>query len=478
MFKRLTQIALTLVASIAVFACGGGGGGSSQVAGIDRLGVNSGTVTGFGSIFVNGVEFRTDSAVFDIDDDSSGSSESDLEVGDVVIVTFDPGVSASTAEIVFSDEAVEGPIDSIDALAGTMVVAGQTVVVDGATSFDDSIGTPSLAGLNPGDFVEIHGLFDAAGAIRATRIEPGGGEVEVHGPVSMLDTGALTFMINALPVDYSSADVGDLSGGAPVEGRIVEAKGAINGGTLVATKVEPDGLDAIGIDPDTFDEVEIEIEGFITRFVSATNFDVAGRRVTTNSGTSFEGGTAADLALNVKVEVEGRLNNSGVLLADKVDIRRSNDLRVTALVDQVPPASAPNTTVVLGVQVRVDALTRLEDKSNAKVEPFSLGDISVGDYVEARGGADPMGGNGILASRLEREDVPSPPGSDTELRGIVEAVNPPNFTVAGVTVVTDGGTSFINVAGAGSLQPGDLVDVDGTETGQTTLAAGEVKLEN
>jgi hypothetical protein len=56
-------------------------------------------------------------------------------------------------------------------------------------------------------------------------------------------------------------------------------------------------------------------------------------------------------------------------------------------------------------------------------------------------------------------------------------VNPPGFTIAGVMVVTDGGTSFVGVAGVGALQPGDLVDVDGTESADI-LTADEVQLEN
>jgi len=469
-----------LLTAVVVIGCGGGGGG--VVAGIDRIGFSSGSVTGFGSIFVNGVEFETDTAEFNIDDDSVGSSQDDLDVGDIVIVTFDPDVPG-IASTIFSDEAVQGPIDSINSMNSEITVAGQTVLIDGSTSFDDSINPPSLDGLSQGQFVEVHGLFDANGDIRATRIEPKplGSEVEVHGTVSGLNTGTMQFMINALTVDYSTADTGDLSGGMPSEGDLVEAKGAINmGGTLVATKVEPDGLNAAGIDLDEFDDIEVEIEGLITRFNSETDFDVSGFPVTTNSGTVFEGGVAGDLGLNVKVEAEGKLNGSGVLVADKIDIRRGNDLRITALVDQVPPGSAPNTLVILGITVEVDDLTRFEDKSDEELEPFGLDDISVGNYVEVRGGAVP-GSSNLIASLLEREDIPNPPGSETELRGIVETVDPPSssFTIAGVTIVTDGGTSFAPpLTGVDDLQPGDLVDVDGTETGETELTAEEVTLEN
>lgn len=478
---------VTLMTSALVFGCGGGGGGGSGFAGIDRIGVSSGTVTGFGSIFVNGVEFETDSAEFNIDDDSAGSSQDDLDVGDIVIVTFDPS-APGVASGVFSDEAVEGPIDSfttvLNAVSCDLVIAGQCVLVDGATSFDDRISPASLAGLSQGQFVEVHGLFDSDGNIRATRIEPkpAGGEIEVHGVVSMLDTVNQTFAINALTVDYGAVPAvidDDFPGMMFAEGDRVEAKGLSFdlSGNLLATKVEPDGLAAAGVNPDNFDEVEIELEGFITRFSSANDFDVAGFPVTTTTATVYEGGLASNLALNVKVEVEGELNGAGVLVASKVDIRRGNDLRVAAQVDQDPVG---DTLVLLGITVRVDAQTRIEDKSAAELEPFSLSNIVAGDYVEVRGGVDPAGGvDAILAGRLERDDLPNPANSDTELRGFVDGISAPDsFTIAGVTVVTNGGTSFVGIAGVGGLRIGDLVDVNGTEIAQTTVVAEEVQREN
>ena len=496
MNKRRINIFLTLATATLVMSCGGGGGssGGGTEPGIDRLGVASGVVSGFGSIFVNGVEFDTDSAEFEVDDDSVGSGQDDLNVGDTVIVTFDPDVAGNVAETVFSDDAVEGPIDSIDLAGGQLVVAGQMVLVDAATSFDDSIPTASLAGLTVGDFVEVNGLFDSNGDIRATRIELSDGEVEVHGVIELLDTDAQTFSINDLVVDYGTmpAVIDDnFPGGMFANGDFAEVKGPNPGpnSPLLATKVEAEGLGleaGDGQNFDDFDEVEVELEGFITRFASATDFDVSGFPVTTNSSTQFEGGGAGDLALNVKVEVEGDLNGNNVLVADEVDIRQSSDLRVAALVDDVDPDA--NTLVLLGITVQVNELTRIEDKSDADREPFSLVHINVDDYVEVRGGADASGGAGIVASLLEREDPPDVLGEETELRGFVDAVAQPSLTVAGVmidtnaqTVFRDAGDNVISAAVFFDLndgvKEGDLVDVNGTEGPGNTILAEELELE-
>ena len=53
------------IAAVLVAIGGCGGGGSSNVAGIGGTGkIASGTITGFGSIFVNGIEYEIDNALF------------------------------------------------------------------------------------------------------------------------------------------------------------------------------------------------------------------------------------------------------------------------------------------------------------------------------------------------------------------------------------------------------------------------------
>jgi hypothetical protein len=76
----------TILAGVALLlsSCGG----SQMVAGIEGSGspiVASGAISGFGSIFVNGVEYATTNAQIDIDDQPG--TESQLLVGEIVTVT-------------------------------------------------------------------------------------------------------------------------------------------------------------------------------------------------------------------------------------------------------------------------------------------------------------------------------------------------------------------------------------------------------
>ena len=468
-------------------ACSGGGGGDQTVvtpptvtnppptAGIVRTGITAGVITGFGSIILNGVTYDTDDAEFLINSESG--TQADLAVGEFVIVTGeinDDLVTGKADTVVFNDN-VKGPVQSIDSVGLTLVVLGQTVIVDANTSFDDSIPSGDFAGIQVGDIVEVSGLVDANGAIVATRIElkPAGTVFEVLGTVSALDAAMSRFMINQLVVDYSSAMLDDFPAGSIENGQLVEVKGAslAASGELTATSVEFKTNGFVG-ELDDF----AELEGFITRFVSSSDFDVAGVGVVTSANTVYEGGVEADLGLNIKVEVEGAFNATGQIVATKIDIRRAKAVRMEALIDSV----TTDGLVVLGIPVTIDALTRLEDKSDAEVDPLRLSDLNAGDYVEVRGSEFPAGSGTVLATILEREDV----DPDTELQGFVTGFTDPAITVLGVTIETGSAVfrdendvvlsraEFFN-----RLEVNSLVKASGQETSSTVIVAEEVEFE-
>ncbi|MGB5330902.1 MAG: DUF5666 domain-containing protein [Woeseiaceae bacterium] len=484
----MKNIKLIILGFILAFAagCGGSGGGTPivnpppppPVGGIGRTGIAMGPISTFSSVVVNGVRYDTSSAVFTVN--GLSGSQDDLSVGQVVTVSGtidDNGIDGDADEVNFDDN-VKGPVQSINLALSQIVVLGQTVLINTETSFDDSISPASIDGLRIDEIVEVSGLVDADGRITATRIElkPAGTEFEVLGIVSGHDMANSLFNINNLVVDYSGATLDNFSGGQVNDGDFVEAKGmSLNvDGELIATVVElKNGLGNIA------DGVHVEIQGFITRFISSTDFDVTGLSVTTTASTVYEGGVEGDLGLNVKVEVEGDVNSNGVLVATKVDIRRAKAVRATANVDSVNAGA--NTLVMLGITVSVDALTRLEDKSSADVRPLTLADINAGDYVEVRGGEFPAGSGDILATILERDDA------DTEaiLQGFAETISDPSFTILGVTIQTAGGTIFRDENDAiissaeffNRLAPNSLVKAKGSEVSNTVISATEVEFE-
>jgi hypothetical protein len=481
-----------LLISALLAGCGGGGSdgptGSEPPplsppppppsGGIGRTGFAYGPVSNFGSVVVNGVHYETNNAAFTIN--GIVGVQDDLSVGDIVLIVGtinDDGVTGTADEVIF-DDSVTGPVQSIDLVLNQLVVLGQTVLVRPDTSFDDSFSPASLSGASIGQIVEVSGQFDANGDILATRIEPkpAGTDYEVHGTVSDLDGASSTFALSGLTVDYGTAVLDNFPGGTISDGDFVEAKGLGlgGGGELIATSVELKGLFPAAVDGD-----RVEIEGFITRFASAQDFDVAGFPVTTDGSTVFEGGDANDLGPNIKVEVEGDIDGNGILVGGEVDIRRAKAVRATAFVDSVNAAS--DSLLILGFPVVVDALTRMEDKSDAKLEPLTLNDINAGDYIHVRGSEFPAGSGTILATIFERED----PDAETILQGFVESVSNPSLTILGVTIETSGGTVFrdendviiSSVEFFNRVQPGSLIKADGSESSATPITAIEVGFE-
>src|SRR5262249_1749943 len=154
---------------------------------------------------------------------------------------------------------------------------------------------------------------------------------------------------------------------------------------------------------------------------------------------------------------------NGVLVATKVEFKRQAGARIEARVDSVDVAG--NKLVVLGIDVTVNASTRVEDKSDQRVPMFNLGSIVAGDFVEVRGAELPAASNDVVASRLERQR----PENEVRLRGVVDTVASPSFTILGVTIQTDAGTEFEN-SGEGSIDAdafftdavGRIVEAKGT----------------
>jgi len=463
---------------------GGGSGGGSPVFGIDAGGLAYGVITSFGSVVVNGVRYDTTSAEILVA--GVPASESDLRVGDVVELEgeLDEDGVNGTALSIRTDSVVEGPVESIDLEAGVLVVLGQTIDVSTTTSFDDEFVPRTLEGVAVGMRVEVDGLISADGRIQATRIErdEDDSDFEVRGLVADLDPVASTFRINELRVDYSAAQREDFPAAGLSDGDLVEAEGDVfQNGVLQADEVDFEGNFLRRFCSDDDDDCGVEVEGYISRFASAADFDVGGVRVVTDADTVYEDGTAADLALDRKVEVFGVVAADGTLTALKIEFDDDDSpIEIKASVSEVDGANSVIT--LLGIRVRLDAQASLEDFSSAMAFPFRPEDIQVGDrlYIAARPIDSAVAD--VLATRVEREDDDD---SGVDLTAFVSGIAAPSFTMLGVTVQTDADTEFQGRSGDvtsaqffGELQIDDLVEVEGAQLAETVIAAEEVEIEN
>ena len=396
--------------------------------------VSVGTITGFGSVYVNGVRYRTTDAQIIMNDVAAG--ESALKVGHYVEVKGHSHNSADhDADVIRYHNVLEGPITSIDETAESFVAMGQLVQVTAETAFGDDIKTASIAGLVVGDVVEVSGMVTTLGVIDATRIDikPDAGPYDVTGYVSGLVLGTHRFNVNALLVDYSSANMDDFPTGQPADGDLVLVKGFTFNvdGSFVATRVElrsDDWLKAAAGDV-------LEVEGAITDFESATKFNVAGRAVTTTPTTLYEHGTVANLANDVLVEVEGTADAAGVLVALKVKFKQVSEIRIVA---QIMNKDSPYLEI-LGLQVATSDVTHYEDMSVLALRNLSFADLAVGNWVDVRGYEEPVGSNRVTATRIVRVDAQEA----VRLRGPFLDPAWPDFQILSVPVTTSDTTRFV-----------------------------------
>lgn len=315
-----------------IVSCGGGGvEGLLAGGGIGGTGITSvGPITALGSIFVNGIEFQTTNTTVTLN--GVKGDEKELQVGMVVRVegTVNADGKTGKAEMVIFDHNAEGLINSIDLGRSTLEVMGQTVLVDGQTIIAGLPGkTPELADLATNDLVEISGLADADGNIKATRItlKTTGHQAEVSGRVSSLTSA--TFKINALVVDYSKALLSKFGPAGIQPGDIVEVTGDLTSPTtLLADAIEKKSSDFK-------DNKSIEIEGFIDNlsyagqsisgFAIITPFGL--QRVELNASTIFSGGQL--ITVGARVEVEGTIQNN-IIQAKKVEFLESVRMKGSA----------------------------------------------------------------------------------------------------------------------------------------------------
>jgi hypothetical protein len=225
------------------------------------------------------------------------------------------------ASIVSQRDAVEGLVQSVAADGLSLVVMGQTVLVDNTTLIDDNIPGRNIQNLVAGtDSVEVNGYIMSSGVIQATFIKKkpvGTVTPEVRGVVTGHDSNGSPkhfFFIGGLKVEYDNNPViiGDVPtpSGSNWNELFVEVKGTVfNAGTstLTATKVEPENQ-GVGTNMDEF-----EVEGFVREVMGPGDFFIGTTHVLTSANTQFRGGTIDEIVVGAKMSAEGRFDGATLI---------------------------------------------------------------------------------------------------------------------------------------------------------------------
>ena len=424
--RNSNTVALAALA-LAVAACGGDSSGGGSAA------VSTGAIRSFGSVHVNGVEWKVSGATLVLDDGQTQSLSTEDSIrafapqGSVVTVKGRRDGATGTATQIEFKSIIEGPIAAKTDAGFT--IAGLNVSIDASTKFFDSAGTEiSYASLTAGQRVEVSGLPESGTSLHASMVRAKtGNQVEFEAKGYVVGLSGSSFGISLvsggsayLNVNASGATLPSLANGS-----IVEVKGTSfapgTPGTLTATLVELE--DRLLGD----DNSEAEIEGIIVGFDGANSFVVAGQPVSLTASTRFVGAAdpsnpRADLADGTKVEVEGQLQG-GTLVAEQVKYKDA--VRIMAPVTTV----SGSTFTMLGKSVAFAASRTRFDGLTAP---------SIGQALEIRGYV--MIDGTIFAQRVKLEDG----GNDRPfLQGVVTSKTPTSsLTVLGITVNTDSSTEF------------------------------------
>lgn len=460
-------LALAVIGAIAT-ACNSGGNSNNDKktpAGFKHTGV----ITGFGSVYVNGVKYETDAAEAEdggicttsmpmtcsvpVTVEGQKGSMDDLDIGMVITLeghVNEDGTTGVATHISYSDE-LEGVVSAVNIAAdgtGTLTVMGQTVKVSATTTFESKVDAVTAMNLIvSGNIVEVSGYSDGTGTIVATRVEvkkaawEAGDEIEVKGVISELNetegpgmSSTKTFMLGMLMVHYFVEDTTTvehkLANGLYV--KVTSTEPPVNN-MLKASKVEIEGDGKKGVDGEEGDE--FELEGVVSTVSSASEFVLNGQIVLINNDTEFENGSAAAITVDTKLEVEGTLNADGKLVAEEIEFRHESSIEIQAALQAIDTTAG--TITVLGQTVIVNSLTTMINEICTASWPstctpahdFSLSKLVVGDQVKLHIAMD----NGkLVATKLETSDTDDE--TRVELKGPVSAVSGTQVTIAGVKV--------------------------------------------
>ena len=470
--QHLALSATAVAVSLALAACGGGTG-----AGLTSSTTTQGVITGFGSVFVNGVEYNTGNSTT-INMEGVDSPESALKVG--MLVTLQGAVNADgktgTASAIKYANQMEGVVNANTVAAngtGTLTVMGETVNVTADTIFESKVAGIIAANLiQVGNIVEVSGYASSTGVVTATRVEDkaatlaAGAVIELKGTISGLDTTNKSFMLGSVTVDYSGVTPADLPNVALANDQYVEVKTSTSyagTGNLIAARIEltDDGVNG----HDGQEGEDLEVKGMVTADFTNNKFELNGRNVTVDANTEFDHGDTTQLLTGTKVKVETHFDANGNLVADSIEFKQASELEFAGALESVDTTA--ETVTIMGQVFYVDNNTVMLDNSDAAVRFFKLTDLSAAnsDHLEMNAYLDTTTGH-LIATKLERKNISS--ASEAMVTGTADTTS--GLTVSGIAVDTSTATGTVP-----ALSNGSKVEITGTYS-NGVLYANQVTL--
>jgi hypothetical protein len=375
----LGGLAASLLATVLVVACGGGTVASVGSGGTGSFSV--GTVTGFGSVFVNGKRFDDTSA--SVSDEDGIDRRGKLKLGMVVKVqgSLDAAGNTTASSITFDSELL-GPVQpNVDRTSQTFTIIGQKVLVNAATVFDALL-PKGFDDIKDNQTLEVHGFLNpATNELQATLIELKSNassinKYKIGGAVSNLQSGSQIFQIGAETISYAGLNGSDVpqvfANGALIKVWLVPNVPIANAAwTATRVRINKDAAP---------DQESAEVEGLITTPLTASLQFSVGSVSVDASKASLPDGTAG-LVVGARVEVNGSFMG-GTLVASEVKLQQSSGKQIDLIGGITRVDSTSKTFVLRGVTVSYAGTVQYDNGKSAA-------DLIVNAQIEVKGDIAP-----------------------------------------------------------------------------------------
>jgi hypothetical protein len=493
-YRRALLNGLWLLAGFIVLAvltaCGGGGGVAGNGTGATETGNGAGTVTGFGSVIIDGVRFDDSAAAATIertaDDSRNNGVRAEIKLGHRLAFAFD-GKTEGTGKVrtLSVEPTLIGRVQALGTnnitVLGQVVTFNDVASVGPVTQFEPSrAAATAVSGL-----VEVHAMLVGTELV-ATRVEATGlGALRVSGVVSNL------FVGNLGVTRFTVAGVTVIK--PTTAGSVVPSTSTLTNGQTVAVFADAGDFNEttrelsarrVRINTVAAGGADDYLSGVISSYVAGDSFKLNGLTVRLAAGVDLKPSNLV-LANGQYVRIRGKLGTDNSVTATRVQLRSVEDSA------ELHGSVVGYTTVTGGGAVFSVRDVRVTMPANVTLNPLTcpagtvLGD---GLSVEVKGDTT---ATGVTAISVKCEDTTTGIDPTVERSGKVKTLAADNSATVGAYVITtssgdltvkyDKLTFFRSPLNSGTdVKVNTNLEVEGrlvTSAGTTVLQASKIKLE-
>ncbi len=363
----------------------GGIGGSGVIlaeGGIGGSGVVMGSITGFGSVYINGVEYDTSNTQFYRD--GKRAKQDDFSLGENIEMTgsVDALTGTGVADKISYDSDIKGVVTVASSDNHSLRIMGQDVETTPLTVLN---GFEQLQDLTIENYVEVSGSRNSEGVLIASSIKliapffmNNSSSIAIEGEITRINEDLKMILVQDTIVDYSAVEDLNSAENKPKIGQYVEVESALN---YIQDKI----LIASSIHSETpYQRFEkgtlLAVKGLVTDFDLnfPSHFRVAGQPVVITDKTKLITGKLDDIFSDTILSVEGLVNENGELVASTVIVLPLVQEKESGIIESIDN----NKIRLNGKDIIINTSTLLIDQSSQKRKDIKIENLLVGTHIE------------------------------------------------------------------------------------------------